>query len=65
MEIAKCKGDYCPIKDNCIRFTVEVGDKQDWFASIPYKVAKNKCEFFIDNNVEPDHEIYIGKNSKP
>lgn len=65
MDITKCAGTACPLKHNCVRFSAPPGEHQYYFSSTPYSTDKNKCEFFIDNNIEPDHKIYIGKNSKP
>lgn len=44
MDITKCKGDGCPIKQHCKRYTSESGLMQSWFTETP-----GKCECHHDD----------------
>jgi len=48
-DIIMCRGEKCPIKDDCYRFTAEVVWRQDFFGSIPYDFEADDCEHFWDN----------------
>lgn len=53
MDITKCKGDGCPIKNRCYRYTAKSNVfYQSWFMETPLMVKKNKpyCQYFIDNS---------------
>ena len=51
-DITKCKGDGCPIKDNCYRYIASSSEMQSYFLEIPYK--DGDCDMFwkIDNVYE-------------
>lgn len=64
-DITKCEGLACPLKENCLRFTLpeRVKPKQDYFYFAPYKADREKCEFFIqDETLNP---ILKFLNTKP
>jgi len=55
MDITKCKGTDCIIKEKCIRYTAkETPEYQSWFVDIPFKIKDN--EFTCD--------MYWGENSQ-
>lgn len=43
-DITKCKGNNCPLKDKCYRFTSTSSYYQSYFVGIPYE--NGKCDFF-------------------
>jgi hypothetical protein len=44
-DITMCAGIYCPIKDNCYRYTAKPNEyRQSYFLTPPYK--DGKCEHF-------------------
>lgn len=47
-DIAKCKGTDCPLRKQCLRYTVPP-DKyyQSWFVKVPYDFMKKECEYGI------------------
>ena len=45
-DITKCKGDGCPIKEKCKRFTAKSGIRQAWFTFVPFNNDEKKCEMF-------------------
>ena len=49
LDIYKCKGTDCPLKENCYRFTCKPNHWQSWFIASPFK--DNKCDFYWKNNV--------------
>jgi hypothetical protein len=56
MDITKCKGDGCPVKERCYRFTAKADVYQSYFADIPLK--DGKCdEFWGENNQEIHHQL--------
>jgi hypothetical protein len=45
MDISKCSGKDCPLKENCYRFTVKSDDlHQSYFTEPPIK--DGKCEMY-------------------
>lgn len=51
LDITKCKGYKCPIKDSCHRFTVKLDEfNQSYFNEIPFNSEIDECEYFIDNS---------------
>jgi len=46
-DICKCKGDGCPIRDNCFRFTSLPSIRQSYFVEIPWD--GEKCIDFYEN----------------
>lgn len=54
-DITMCKGDYCPIKENCYRFMAKPDAYQSYFQDLPYYIdEKNipKCEYFVELRVK-------------
>ncbi len=48
MDITKCKGDGCPLKDKCFRHTAPANEYwQSYFVNPPYK--DNTCEYYWEN----------------
>jgi hypothetical protein len=44
-DITKCKGEGCPIKESCYRFTAEASEfRQSYFFTPPFK--DNTCEMY-------------------
>ena len=48
LDITKCKGTDCPLKENCYRYNCEPNDFQSWFITPPFK--DNKCELFCEKS---------------
>ncbi len=48
-ESTMCQGENCPVKEDCYRFTAEVGLQQNVFETIPYNFETENCEYFWDN----------------
>ena len=46
LDICKCKGEYCPIKETCLRYTSKEDYLQAYFCEIPYK--DGKCEQYLN-----------------
>lgn len=48
MDITKCSGDGCIIKEHCKRFTAESSYMQSWFTTPPFNLEGDKfsCDFF-------------------
>ena len=48
MDITKCKGKNCIVKDRCIRYTQKAETYQSWFLKEPFKIKDNvfTCETF-------------------
>jgi hypothetical protein len=43
-DITKCKGEGCPIKESCYRFTASSSEYQSYFFTPPFK--DNTCEMY-------------------
>lgn len=43
-DIAKCRGDECPMKESCYRFTAPSSEYQSYFVNTPIK--DGKCEMY-------------------
>lgn len=53
MDITKCKGETCPLKDRCYRYTAKACEHQSYFIKEPYKIKNNKfkCDYlWTDDN---------------
>jgi hypothetical protein len=44
-DITKCKGDGCPMKDTCYRFTAPADEYQSYFETPPIKEDGN-CDMY-------------------
>lgn len=53
MDITKCKGDGCPVKESCYRFTAKADVYQSYFVDIPLK--DGECDMFWGDKTQ---EIY-------
>lgn len=58
-DIAMCKGQDCPLKENCYRYTANPCEYQSYFLHPPHK--DGKCEHFWDNKVYRKIEDYHNK----
>lgn len=49
MDIAKCEGIACQIKQSCLRFTMQIpeGDREWWYTQGDY--ADGKCSIYMPN----------------
>lgn len=46
-DISKCRGNECPVRSNCYRFTAnDAGLRQAYFIDPPYDYAKGSCEYY-------------------
>lgn len=62
MDIQKCEGNTCPVKDLCYRYTSKASEDQFYFTKEPYKIKDNKfkCEFLWTND---NHSVLDQLNS--
>jgi hypothetical protein len=45
-DITKCKGEDCPLKEKCYRFTAKENEyRQAYFINTPYNKQKETCEY--------------------
>lgn len=44
-DITKCRGEDCPLKDYCYRFTAEPDEYQDYLTESP--IEGGKCHMFM------------------
>lgn len=54
-DITKCKGEGCPIKEHCYRFTaISSDDRQSYFVEPPFELNNNKfnCKMYWGENQE-------------
>jgi hypothetical protein len=49
-DITMCKGEGCPFKEGCYRFTAKPSDYQSYFMSPPF--TKDSCEMYWGENAE-------------
>ena len=55
VDISKCEGTDCPLKNDCYRYRVKASDMQYYIAP-PYDPKIEKCEYFFpigDRKVKP------------
>jgi hypothetical protein len=60
-DITMCKGDRCPLRDKCFRFTAIPGKHmQAYFTEIPFDAMTLSCRHFMDNSgrLKNQKEIY-------
>jgi hypothetical protein len=55
VDITKCRGGNCPIKEKCYRFTAKAGFRQSYFFNPPFEIIGKfdnhvKCEYFWNEN---------------
>jgi len=56
MDITRCKGDKCPVKDRCYRYISDLKDEEkideSYFATPPFTIEDKtfKCEMFWGEN---------------
>lgn len=49
-DIAMCKGDNCPLKRTCYRFTAKPSEYlQSYFLNVPYDEKEGTCNYQIPN----------------
>jgi len=47
-DISMCKGEDCPLKETCYRYTAESSDYQAYFMKIPYDTTTNSCDYHME-----------------
>ena len=52
-DITACKGENCPIKDTCLRFTGVFYGRYDVFSKLPYNFLYQTCEYFLSDRPNP------------
>ena len=54
MDITKCKGLDCPIKEHCYRYTSKADEYQSWFVDNPFEITNGdfKCDMYWGENSE-------------
>ena len=63
-DITMCKGDGCPMKETCYRFTAKPSDlRQSYFMNAPIK-EDNTCEYYWPNEKQNGTKKLSEKNSK-
>ena len=46
-DITMCRGDKCPLKNKCYRYTATPSEYwQSWFLEVPYNHKMEECEEF-------------------
>ncbi len=53
-DITLCRGEHCPIKQKCYRFTLEVLGRHNFWTQAPYNSNTNSCEYFISSPLNQD-----------
>jgi len=48
MDITKCVGTDCPVKETCYRYTAKADFQQSWFCECPIK--DGKCDMYWGEN---------------
>jgi hypothetical protein len=43
-DITMCKGEGCPFKEGCFRYTAKPSEYQSYFMTAPFK--EDKCEMY-------------------
>jgi hypothetical protein len=43
-DITKCKGEGCPLKESCYRYTSDISMLQSYFITLPYK--DQECDMY-------------------
>ena len=53
MDISKCTGELCPIKNQCKRYTVKASEWQSYIEP-PFRIegCKFKCDLYYPHGVE-------------
>ena len=60
MDITKCHGVGCPIRENCFRYTAKADEYQSYFVDSPIK--DGKCDMYWGARVHDEH--IAGSNYK-
>lgn len=47
VDLCKCEGTGCPLKETCYRFTAYDDLYQSYFTDVPYDESKKECERYI------------------
>lgn len=52
-DITKCRGDNCPLKEQCYRHTTIEGILQSYFTESPFEQLGDeiKCEYYWNNKI--------------
>lgn len=56
VDIAKCKGDGCTLKESCRRYTAKPSLRQSYFVNSPYKEVngKQECELYWESKIKKE-----------
>ena len=49
-DITKCRGDGCPLKEQCYRYTARDDSYQYYFTEVPFR--EGRCDMYWDENEE-------------
>ena len=54
MDITKCSGDKCPIKESCHRYTAKAGEYQSYLIETPFEINDGvfSCDMFWGEQAE-------------
>ena len=52
MDISKCTGELCPIKNQCKRYTVKASDYPEIPSPFKIEGCKFKCDLYYPHGVE-------------
>ena len=59
-DITMCKGNDCPLKENCYRYKAKPCEYQSYFMEAPYK--DDDCSHYLEMSSKPSKKL--DKNSK-
>lgn len=46
-DITKCRGNFCPLRESCYRYTSKASMYQSYFSKTPYSVdSENQCDYY-------------------
>lgn len=50
MDLTKCVGGNCPLKNNCKRYLATAGEYQSYFVELPFQKVDDKvtCTFYYE-----------------
>lgn len=53
MDITKCKGTNCPLREDCFRYTAKGDDSyQSYFVTPPYNKQTKECNLLWINTIK-------------
>ncbi|MCB1158335.1 MAG: DUF2934 domain-containing protein [Leptospiraceae bacterium] len=48
-DFLRCTGDFCPIKEHCLRYTMLVAGRQDFFGKPPFHSETGTCDYYRED----------------